>query len=84
MMIKTRMDPGPWTGAPDSLWRNNDLNHRRFLKREAICQTQARQEKLSNTIQTGRVYGLGQELYETIRQKKLEARLGPGLTSPRW
>ncbi len=81
-MIK--MDPGPWTGAPDSLWRNNDLNQRRFNKREAICRTQARQEKLSNAIQGGRVYGLGQELYQKIRQKKLEARVGPSLSSPHW
>ena len=81
-MIK--MDVGPWSGAPDSLYRNNDLNPRRFAKREAICRTQARQEKLSNAIQFGRVYGLGQELYETIRQKKLEARLGANLTSAHW
>ena len=83
-MIKTPMDPGPWTGAPDSLYRNNDVNHRRFVKREALCRTQARQEKLSNAIQFGRLYGLGQELYETIRQKKLETRVGPGLTSAHW
>ena len=81
-MIK--MDPGPWTGAPDSLYRNNDLNPHRFAKREAICRTQARQEKLSNAIQFGRVYGLGQELYETIRQKKLESRIGANLTSAHW
>ena len=83
MMIKT-MDPGPWTGAPDSMWRNNDLNPRRFAKREAICRTQAREEKLSNAIQFGRVYGLGQELYQSLRQTKLESRVGANLTSAHW
>ncbi len=82
-MIKT-MDPGPWTGAPDSLWRNNGLNQRRFNKREAKCRTQARQEKLANAIQFGRVYALGQQLYEHTRQKKLETRVGPGLSSQHW
>ena len=78
------MEPGPWTGAPDSLWRNNDLNQRRFQRRDAIRRTQARHEKLASAIQGGRVYGLGEEMYQSLRQKELETRVGPHLTSAHW
>jgi hypothetical protein len=78
------MDAGPWTQAKDVLWRNNDLDERRFARREALCRTQARQFKLSENVQFGRTYGLGSRLYEWIRQKKLKQQLGPHLTSEHW
>ena len=73
MMIK--MDHGPWPTVQDTLWRNNDLSERRFAKREQIYRTQARQLKLSNAIQFGRLPGLGSKMYETIHHNKLEQRL---------
>ena len=78
------MDTGPWTKAQDVLFRNVDLDERRFARREAICRTQARQFKLSEAIQFGRVYGLGNKFYESIRRTKLKKQLGAHLTSEHW
>jgi hypothetical protein len=79
-MIVKRMamlltDPNPWAAAPVSLWRNNDLDPHKFALREALAREQAREHKISNAIQFGRIYGLGSQHYEMIRQKKLEAVL---------
>ena len=68
-------DPGPWAAAPDSLWRNNDLNPYRFALREALVRAEATERRRSEAIQFGRIYGLGSQHYEMIRQKKLEGVL---------
>ena len=73
MMVK--MDQGPWPAVQDTLWKNNDLNERRFARRETLYRTQARQLKLANAIQSGRVHGLASQMYETIHHKKLEQRI---------
>jgi len=68
-------DPAPWTAAPESLWRNNDLDPVKFALREALVKEEAKEQKRSDAIQFGRIYGLGSQHYEMIRQKKLEATL---------
>ena len=68
-------DPGPWTPAPDSLWRNNDLDPRRFALREALVKGESTEHRRSEAVQFGRIYGLGSQHYEMIRQKKLEGVL---------
>ena len=68
-------DPGPWTPAPDSLWRNNDLDPRRFALREALVRAEATEHRRAEAIQLGRIQGLGSQHYDMIRQKKLEGVL---------
>ena len=73
--MTTCTDPDPWAAAPASLWRNNDLDPRKFALREALSQKEATEHKRSEAIQFGRIYGLGSQRYEMIRQKKLEGVL---------
>ena len=68
-------DPGPWTPAPDSLWRNNDLDPRRFAAREALVRAEATEHRRAEAVQFGRIQGLGSQHYDMIRQKKLEGVL---------
>ena len=68
-------DPAPWTAAPMSLWRNNDLDPHKFALREALVKEEVKEQKRSDVIQFGRIYGLGSQHYEMIKQKKLEAAL---------
>ena len=68
-------DPDPWAPAPISLWRSNDLDPRKFAQREALCQEDAKEQKISEAIQFGRIQGLGSEHYTELRRKKLEAVL---------
>ena len=74
-LMKIKMDRGPWSTAQDTLWRNLDLSERQFARRETLYRTQARQLKLSNAIQFGRIPALGSKMYETIHHQKLERRL---------
>ena len=79
------MDPAPWTAAPDSLWRNNDLDPHRFALREHLQREEVKDFKIAEAIETGRIYGLGSQHYEMIRQKKLEAVLAKRpVTSKLW
>ena len=73
MMMCT--DPDPWAAAPASLWRNNDLDPRKFALREALARAEATEDRRSEAIQFGRIYGLGSQHYEMIRLKKLEGVL---------
>ncbi len=78
-------DPAEWTSAPDSLWRNNDLDPHRFALREPLQREEVKDFRIAETIQFGRTYGLGSQRYEMIRQKKLEAVLAKrSLTSKIW
>ena len=90
MIVKTKMamlctSPDPWAGAPVILWGNNDLDPRKFALREALVRQEAKEHRLSDAIQFGRIYGLGSQRYEMIRQKKLEAVLARGqVTDKLW
>ena len=78
-------DPAPWTPAPDSLWRNNDLDPHKFALREAVQKEEVKDFKIAQAIEFGRIYGLGSQHYDMIRQKKLEAILHKRpLTSKVW
>ena len=78
-------DPAPWTAAPDSLWRNNDLDPHRFAMRERLQSEEVKDFKVAQAIQFGRIYGLGSQHYDMIRQKKFEAVLARrSLTSKVW
>ena len=81
----TYTDPAPWTPAPDSLWRNNDLDPHKFALREALQKEEVKDFKIAQAIEFGRIYGLGSQHYDMIRQKKLEAILHKRpLTSKVW
>ena len=83
--MTTYTDPAPWTQAPDSLWRNNDLDPHRFALREQLQREEVKDFKIAEAIETGRIYGLGSQHYEMIRQKKLEAVLAKRpVTSKLW
>ena len=78
-------DPDPWRRALESLWRNNDLDPRRFAQREALCRQEAKQERLAEAIEFGRVYGLAEVMYRERRRTKLESQLAPErITAPHW
>ena len=81
----TYTDPAPWTPAPDSLWRNNDLDPHKFALREALQKEEVTDFKIAQAIEFGRIYGLGSQHYDMIRQKKLEAILHKrSVTSKVW
>ncbi len=78
-------DPAPWTPAPNSLLRNNDLDPHRFALREALQKEEVKDYKIAQAIEFGRIYGIGSQHYEMIRQKKLEAILHKrSVTSKVW
>ena len=78
-------DPAPWTTAPDSLWRNNDLDPRRFNLRELLQAEEVKDYKITQAIQFGRMPSLGSQHYDMIRQTKFEAILARrSLTSKVW
>ena len=78
-------DPDPWCRAPQSLWRNSDLDPRRFAQREALSRQEAKQEKLAEAIEFGRIYGLAEMMYRERRRVKLERQLAPErITAPHW
>ena len=78
-------DPNPWTAAPDSLWRNNDLDPHRFRMREQLQSEEVKDFKVAQAIQFGRIYGLGSQHYDMIWQKKFEAVLARrSITSKVW
>ena len=75
----------PFAGAPDSLWRNNDLDPRRQALRAMVAQNDAKEQRLQDAILRGRLYGLGAAHYRAIRQRKLEAVLKRQvITSEHW
>ncbi len=83
--MATYTDPSPWAMAPDSLWRNNDLDPHRFALREALVKEEVRDFKIAEAIQFGRIYGLGSQHYQMIRQRKFEAVLAKRpITSKVW
>jgi len=78
-------DLDPWCPAPQSLWRNNDLDPQRFAAREALAQRQAKEQKLHEAIEFGRLYGLAEMYYRERRRVKLEHQLKPAvITAPHW
>ena len=78
-------DLDPWCPAPQSLWRNNDLDPRRFAAREALVQREAKEQRLHEAIEFGRIYGLGEQMYRERRRQKLERQLvGDRITAPHW
>ena len=78
-------DPDPWCPAPKSLWRNNDLDPRRFAAREALVRREAKEQRLHEAIEFGRIYGLGEQMYRERRRAKLERQLKPDvITAPHW
>jgi len=75
----------PFAGAPDSLWRNNDLDPHRQALRAMVAQTEAKEQKLQDAILRGRLYALGADHYQAIRQRKLQAVLKrQTITSEHW
>ena len=74
-MLTAATDPDPWCGAPDSLWRNNNLDPQRFATRESLCQREAKEQKIAEAIESGRIYGMRTQKIEQLRQHKLEAVL---------
>ena len=78
-------DLDPWVSAPQSLWRNNDLDPRRFAAREALVRREAKEQKLHEAIEFGRVYGLAEMYYRERRRQKLEHQLvRDRSTAPHW
>ena len=78
-------DPDPWCPAPQSLWRNNDLDPRRFAAREALVRREAKEQKLHEAIEFGRLYGLAEFYYRERRRVKLEHQLvRDRITAPHW
>ena len=78
-------DPDPWCRAPVNLWRNNDLDPQRFAQREALSRQEAKQEKLAEAIDLGRINGLAEMMYKERRRTKLERQLAPDrITAPHW
>ena len=75
MALTAATDKDPWCAAPDSLWRNNNLDPHRFGVREALCQREAREQKVAEAIEAGRIYGMRTQKIQQIRQQKLEAVL---------
>ena len=83
MMMCT--DPDPWAAAPGSLWRNNDLDPRRFAARETLVRRAAKEQKLHEAIEFGRLYGLAEFYYRERRRQKLERQLvRDRITAPHW
>ena len=75
----------PWAPAPESLWRNNDLDPRRQALRAMVAQNDAKEQKLQDAILGGRLYALGAHHYQAIRQRKLQAVLKRQvITSEHW
>ena len=75
----------PWAGAPDSLWRNADLDPQLQALRASVAQHDAKTQKLQAAIQGGSLYGLGADHYLAIRQRKLQAVLKrQTITSAHW
>ena len=75
----------PWAGAPDSLWRNADLDPQLQALRATVAQTDAKTQKLQDAILGGRLYGLGADHYKAIRHQKLQGVLKrQTITSPHW
>ena len=78
-------DLDPWVSAPQSLWRNNDLDPRRFAAREALVRRAAREQKLHEAIEFGRLYGLAEMYYRERRRQKREHQLvRDRITAPHW
>ena len=78
-------DLDPWVSAPQSLWRNKDLDPRRFAAREALVRREAKEQKLHEAIEFGRIYGLGEQMYRERRRHKLERQLvADRITAPHW
>ena len=78
-------DLDPWCPAPQSLWRNNDLDPRKFAAREALVQREAKEQRLHEAIEFGRIYGLGEQMYRERRRQKLERQLvRDRVTAPHW
>ena len=78
-------DPDPWCRAPVNLWRNNDLDPHRFAQREALSRQHAKQEKVAEAIEFGRIYGLAEMMYRERKRTKLEHQLVPDrITAPHW
>ena len=78
-------DLDPWVSAPQSLWRNNDLDPRRFAAREALVRREAKEQKLHEAIEFGRIYGLAEMYDRERRRQKLEHQLVlDRITAPHW
>ena len=78
-------DLDPWCPAPQSLWRSNDLDPRRFAAREALVRRAAKEQKLHEAIEFGRLYGLAEFYYRERRRQKLERQLVRDfITAPHW
>ena len=78
-------DPTPWAPSTASLWRNVDLDPHRFALREALQKEEVKDFVIARAIESGRIYGLGSQHYDMIRQKKLEAILHKrSVTSKVW
>ena len=78
-------DLDPWCPEPQSLWRNNDLDPRRFAAREALVRREAQEQKLAEAIEFGRLYGLAEFYYRERRRVKLEHQLvRDRITAPHW
>ena len=74
-MFRAQLDPDRWAQAAQNLFPNNNLDPQMFGRREALVQTQAKEQKLERAIQEGRMYGLARDHYSEIRSQRLEARL---------
>ena len=84
-MLLTNTDPDPWCGAPRTFWRNNDLSPQRFAEREALVQQSAKELKIAEAIEFGRMYGLASQMYSVRRQAKMERQLKRQVvTSAHW
>ena len=84
-MLLFNTDPDPWAGLPITLWRNNDLDPRSFAEREALVRQSAKEFKVAEAIEFGRMYGLASQMYEMRRHEKLESRLRRQvITTPSW
>ena len=78
-------DLDPWVSAPQSLWRNKDLDPRRFAAREALVRRAAKEQKHHEAIEFGRIYGLAEMYYRERRRQKLEHQLvRDRITAPHW
>ena len=78
-------DPDPWCPAPQSLYRNNDLDPQRFAAREALVRREAKEQRLHEAIEFGRIYGLAEFYYRERRRQKLERQLVRDvITAPHW
>ena len=81
VLVKMSSD---WRSAQEWMFRNVDLNPSLFGKMEVLCKKQAKETKVAEAIELGRIYGLGQQHYDMRLKRELDLQWRRAPVSAVW